>query len=130
MQVPEPTNALRRELRRALCEQTERGLLNSAKWVGEQLVSLPAGTEKMHTEEKHQQDENTLRTLDLLLFAKSLFDLKEYLRCADVLQALRIDKKSMCCKIFRKAFFLRLYSLYLAGEKRKEEETLEMLGKK
>ncbi|GAM17299.1 hypothetical protein SAMD00019534_004740 [Acytostelium subglobosum LB1] len=52
-----------------------------------------------------------------LLLAKSFFELKEYLRCADVLTM------SKCCtsSVSR---FLRIYSLYLAYEKRSQEESI------
>lgn len=50
------------------------------------------------------------------LLAKSYFDLREYYRAARVLKG---------CK-GKRGIFLHYYSLYLAGEKRKEEERLEM----
>ncbi|KAH7687584.1 anaphase-promoting complex subunit 8 protein [Dioscorea alata] len=59
---------------------------------------------------------------DRYLLAKSLFDCREYRRAAHALRD-QTGKKSV---------FLRCYALYLAGEKRKEEEMLELekpLGK-
>ncbi|XP_078434923.1 anaphase-promoting complex subunit 8 [Wolffia australiana] len=55
---------------------------------------------------------------DYYLLAKSYFDCKEYRRAAHVLRT-QTSKKSI---------FLRCYALYLAGEKRKEEETIELEG--
>ncbi|CAA7396820.1 unnamed protein product [Spirodela intermedia] len=55
---------------------------------------------------------------DYYLLAKSYFDCKEYRRAAHVLRT-QTSKKSI---------FLRCYALYLAGEKRKEEEMIELEG--
>lgn len=55
---------------------------------------------------------------DIYLLAKSYFDCREYRRAAHVLR----DQTG------KKAVFLRCYSLYLAGEKRKEEEMIELEG--
>ncbi|KAJ0970665.1 hypothetical protein J5N97_018624 [Dioscorea zingiberensis] len=59
---------------------------------------------------------------DRYLLAKSLFDCREFRRAAHALRG-QTGKKSV---------FLRCYALYLAGEKRKEEEMIELekpLGK-
>jgi anaphase-promoting complex subunit 8 len=53
---------------------------------------------------------------DQLLLARSYFDLKEYRRAAFVLRDVPLHPRTL---------FVRCYSLYLAGEKRKEEEILE-----
>ncbi|XP_021591762.1 anaphase-promoting complex subunit 8 isoform X2 [Manihot esculenta] len=55
---------------------------------------------------------------DFYLLAKSYFDCREYRRAAHVLR----DQTG------KKATFLRCYALYLAGEKRKEEEMIELEG--
>ncbi|CAI5459191.1 unnamed protein product [Closterium sp. Yama58-4] len=52
---------------------------------------------------------------DEVLFARSLFDVREFRRAAHVLEGVG----------GRRALFLRCYALYLAGEKRKEEIILE-----
>ncbi|CAI5469030.1 unnamed protein product [Closterium sp. Yama58-4] len=52
---------------------------------------------------------------DEVLFARSLFDVREFRRAAHVLEGVA----------GRRALFLRCYALYLAGEKRKEEIILE-----
>ena len=56
---------------------------------------------------------------DYLLLAKSYFDLREYRRCAHLLESLPPSLSSP------HHTFLRLYALYLAGEARKEEEQHE-----
>lgn len=55
---------------------------------------------------------------DRYMLAKAYFDTREYRRAAFMLR----DTPG------KKAFFLRCYSLYLAGEKRKEEEAIELEG--
>lgn len=52
------------------------------------------------------------------LLAKTCFDVKEYLRVADILKKASSPK----CK------FLKRYSLFLAGEKQKDEEHQELKG--
>jgi len=55
---------------------------------------------------------------DKYLLAKTYFDCREYRRAAHVLQN----------QAGRKAVFLRCYALYMAGEKRKEAEMIELEG--
>ncbi|KAJ6809754.1 anaphase-promoting complex subunit 8 [Iris pallida] len=55
---------------------------------------------------------------DSYLLAKSYFDCREYRRAAHALRG----------QNGKKAVFLRCYALYLAGEKRKEEEMIELEG--
>ncbi|KAI7815865.1 hypothetical protein BC939DRAFT_404660 [Gamsiella multidivaricata] len=59
-----------------------------------------------------------LTEFDAYLMAKTFFDLKEYDRCASVLEGCTGHKSR----------FLRLYSKYLVGEKKREQDTLEVLG--
>uniref|UniRef100_A0A3B4D6V4 Cyclosome subunit 8 n=1 Tax=Pygocentrus nattereri TaxID=42514 RepID=A0A3B4D6V4_PYGNA len=56
--------------------------------------------------------------LDALCLAKSYFDLKEYDRAAYFLRGCRSQK----------AYFLYMYSRYLSGEKKKDDETVDSLG--
>ena len=55
----------------------------------------------------------------MLLVARGLFDLREYKKCAFLL------KDFITNADYQAAIFLYYYSLYLAGEIRKEEEMLE-----
>lgn len=59
-----------------------------------------------------------LQELSTFLLARSYFDLHEYDRCSFVLERCRSAK----------AHFLRLYSRYIAGEKRKDEDSEMVLG--
>lgn len=106
----------RHELRKAVIELRARGLNAPAKWAAEQLNGLPNESDdepKLETTENADETEN-----DTYLLAKSYFDLKEYRRVAHVLRGSSGNK----------ANFLRCYSLYLAGEKRKEQERVENSG--
>ncbi|XP_076898834.1 anaphase-promoting complex subunit 8-like [Bidens hawaiensis] len=141
----------RTELRTAILQLTDRCLHAASKWAAEQLVGIeqdPAKYPPSHT--RLQRDCSTIRRRfrstdevvstpvagtsyvstpvpeednedvgsDLLLLAKTYFNCREYRRAAHVLA----DQNG------KKAFFLRCYALYLAGEKRKEEETIELEG--
>lgn len=56
---------------------------------------------------------------DAVMLARNLFDLREFKKCAFVV--------SKYCKnpVYQSAIFMHYYSLYLAGEIRKEEEMYE-----
>ena len=81
---------------------------------------------------------------DELTYARSLFDLKEFARAAHVLRDVPLtdpmthndeaedgdaDLESGPNGNANQCLFVRCYSLYLAGEKRKEEELLEKRGR-
>ncbi|KAK3035789.1 hypothetical protein RJ639_034605 [Escallonia herrerae] len=142
----------RNELRMAIRHLSDRCLYSASKWAAEQLVGIekdPAKNTPSHT--RFQRGSSSVRrrfrtnevmstpsagvsyvstpsvTLDedsdavdsdVYLLAKSYFDCREYRRAAHVLR----DETG------RKAVFLRCYTLYLAGEKRKEEEMIELEG--
>eukprot|EP00241_Pyramimonas_parkeae_P020770 CAMPEP_0114326430 /NCGR_PEP_ID=MMETSP0059-20121206/29721_1 /TAXON_ID=36894 /ORGANISM="Pyramimonas parkeae, Strain CCMP726" /LENGTH=102 /DNA_ID=CAMNT_0001455405 /DNA_START=255 /DNA_END=561 /DNA_ORIENTATION=+ len=55
---------------------------------------------------------------EVFLLAKAYFDLKEYRRCSHALKG----------QTGSKSVFLRCFALYLAGEKRKGEEAVELAG--
>ena len=131
----------REELRHAIIELRSRRLDQAAKWAAEQLVGLPPTDESQRSSSTSQAAWEA-PVSDLYLLAMSHFDhkvswqlctgpsppprikaeatnqthltlecdLQEYRRAAHVLQH----------EAGSKPFFLRMYSLYLAGEKRKE----------
>ena len=103
----------REELRLAARQHAERGLRCSAKWVAELLVSIARDGQadaEMLTEEEEDEEEQ-----DRVLLAKAYFDTNEFQRAAHALEGARGARGR----------FLRWYSLFLVGEKRKEEEALE-----
>lgn len=134
----------RRELRRAVRQLRARGLIVAAKWAAEQLVGLSekhrgdgvdskvdsvkvkdsAGFEprarRVASESRTatDDDEDSDHDDDALLLARSYFDNREYRRAAHALQGASGSR----------ATFLRFYATYLAGEKRKEEDTVDLAG--
>ncbi|CAA0826765.1 Anaphase-promoting complex subunit 8 [Striga hermonthica] len=147
----------RTELRSAVRHLSDRGLYSAAKWAAEQLMGIeqdPSKHPPSHT--RFQRGSSSIRRRyrtagpadasatpsggvsyvttptmsvpeeydydmmdgDFYLLAKSYFDCREYRRAAHVLR----DQTG------KKAVFLRCYALYLAGEKRKEEEMIELEG--
>ncbi|KAK6920772.1 Cdc23 [Dillenia turbinata] len=138
------------ELRTAIRQLSDRCLYTASKWASEQLVGIEQDPEKFtpsHT--RFQRGSSSIRRRfktgepssstpvagvsyvttpvleeddsvdsDWYLLAKSYFDCREYRRAAHVLR----DQTG------RKAVFLRCYALYLYGEKRKEEEAIELEG--
>lgn len=137
------------ELRAAIHQLSDRGLYSASKWAAEQLLGIeqdparftpsntrfqrgsssirrryrtvdnvstpPAGVSYASTP---LPEEDEVVASDFYLLAKSYFDCREYRRAAHALR----DQNS------KKAVFLRCYALYLAGEKRKEEEVVELEG--
>lgn len=139
----------RNELRTAIRQLSDRCLYSASKWAAEQLVGIeqdpakftPSNTRfqrgsssirrRFHSNEGSStpiagmsyvstpvMEEDEVVDGDVYLLAKSYFDCREYKRAAHVLRE-QNGKKSV---------FLRLYALYLAGEKRKEEEVVELEG--
>ncbi|XP_052181353.1 anaphase-promoting complex subunit 8 [Diospyros lotus] len=140
----------RNELRTAIRQLSDRCLYSASKWAAEQLVGIeqdPAKFTPSHT--RFQRGSSSIRRrfrtadvtstpvagvsyvstpvpeedvdgvdTDFYLLAKSYFDCGEHRRAAHVLR----DQTG------KKAVFLRCYALYLAGEKRKEEEMIELEG--
>lgn len=133
----------RSEVLEAIQSQRERGLLESVKWsalrnffcflffscfgvahmgvvlrLAELLVSLKPseGMQSNHTSRSSGSDE----WIDVPLYhlGKAYFDSREYLRC---FHALRESRDPRC-------HFLASYSLYLAGEMRKQEGLFVLFG--
>uniref|UniRef100_A0A9J7XWX0 CDC23 (cell division cycle 23, yeast, homolog) n=1 Tax=Cyprinus carpio carpio TaxID=630221 RepID=A0A9J7XWX0_CYPCA len=95
----------------------ERGLVHSVKWASELAFSLdPLPLNEIPP--APELTEEDARDLDALCLAKSYFDLKEYDRAAYFLRGCRSQK----------AYFLYMYSRYLSGEKKKDDETVDSLG--
>ncbi|AEE78373.1 cell division cycle protein 23 homolog [Arabidopsis thaliana] len=141
----------RNEIRAAIRQLSDRCLYSAAKWAGEQLVGIeqdpsnftPANTRFQRGSSSIRRRFSTNESIstplpsvgfsqaatplpeedeaidgDIYLLAKSYFDCREYRRASHMLRD-QVSKKSL---------FLRYYALYLAGEKRKEEEMIELEG--
>lgn len=118
------------ELLQATAILSHRGLKLAAKWAAEQLsgiaiVSQPYGTSSHKI--------NLLPTFSELTpkdwYAKSLMDLGEYLHAAAVLSEPTDDVVLIpgpLADLSSFGIYLRAYSLYMAGERRKEEDHLEL----
>uniref|UniRef100_T1JH63 Cyclosome subunit 8 n=1 Tax=Strigamia maritima TaxID=126957 RepID=T1JH63_STRMM len=95
-------------------ECSDRGLIHSAKWAAE----LSHALKNVNINVKEvvsslgEEEEKFYQDFDDYVLAKSYFELKEYERAADF--------TGKC--ISQKAKFLHLYSLYLAGEKQKNDD--------
>ena len=122
-----------RELRKACKQCSERGLRCSAKWAAEQLAGLrsPAGADQemgapsplasdngMMMGDESELEAEPEEEQDNVMLAKAYFDANEFLRAAHTLRVAR----------HHRGRFLRWYSLFLAGEKRKDERMLEESG--
>eukprot|EP00741_Cyanophora_paradoxa_P019352 tig00021127_g18680.t1 len=106
------------ELRLAAKQLLERGLYQSAKWASEQAAGIGTVGVPPHAPSPALEDEPIADELeeDKFLMARSYFELKEFKRAGHALKGCRSQKCT----------FLRGYALYLAGEKRKEEEVAEL----
>eukprot|EP00276_Gloeochaete_wittrockiana_P012349 CAMPEP_0184374476 /NCGR_PEP_ID=MMETSP1089-20130417/165045_1 /TAXON_ID=38269 ORGANISM="Gloeochaete wittrockiana, Strain SAG46.84" /NCGR_SAMPLE_ID=MMETSP1089 /ASSEMBLY_ACC=CAM_ASM_000445 /LENGTH=565 /DNA_ID=CAMNT_0026717491 /DNA_START=2202 /DNA_END=3899 /DNA_ORIENTATION=- len=114
------------QLRTAVRELSDRGLVLAAKWAAEQAAGL--GTVGLETSVDHTYSNPSFKAAEIdlqgeeaeieedqWLLAKSFFEVKEHRRAAYALK----DCKS------RRSVFLRCFATFLAGEKRKEEELAE-----
>eukprot|EP00301_Raphidiophrys_heterophryoidea_P018038 c3012_g1_i1.p1 GENE.c3012_g1_i1~~c3012_g1_i1.p1 ORF type:complete len:562 (+),score=125.26 c3012_g1_i1:48-1733(+) len=114
------------QLRHAAQILSARGLFHAAKWASQLLVSIKANSEfdQLASESDFVGTELNDPPLiedeqDTFSLAQSYFSTHEYLRCAHALEHFKNPK----------CVFLRLYALFLAGEKRKQEETQETVPK-
>ncbi|XP_062509476.1 cell division cycle protein 23 homolog [Corticium candelabrum] len=102
------------ELVAAARELSDRGLVQSAKWVSELAVSLPfSPPPDGYQRQLCDIDREWIEEMDKYTFAKTCFDCREYSRAAFHLASCH-SKKSV---------FLRGYALYLAGEKNRHDHT-------
>ena len=137
--------AIHKQLRKATFELQDRGLKQSAAWASDLLLTISSGGAAFGGDgggenapdpssmspnggRSEQYKEAGLEPTgvsqqqsksDLYLLAKSYFDLAEYKRSAYVLREILSPSTDPL------GYFLRLYSTYLAGEKRKEAEMME-----
>lgn len=169
---PHEVAQLRVALQDAVVKCSERCLYQSAKWAAELLNAVPesdegeddaAGADLKHTSPifspNQDADEAALEAKELskYLLAKSLFDCKEYDRCAAVFLPdsllstvldSRLEKPPVAVKgkgkskatddakqsaiplpkLSQKSLFLALYAKFMSGEKRKNEDSEMVMG--
>ena len=126
------------ELRRAIPILREHGLKKSACFCAEQLVGLAGGGMDCASPSSAAASAGvaTLRALeaepvtDAFMLASSFFELGEYARCAVALCGVEtgggpLPAAAPAPDAAARDVFLWAYALYLAGEKRREEEIAE-----
>ncbi|KAL2315127.1 Anaphase-promoting complex subunit Apc8 [Schizosaccharomyces pombe] len=126
----EQLREIRNCLLKCISECSERGLVYAVRWAAEMLngmnpiemehipfSSTPTGEFDLDPD---MANEKLLEVEEknIYLLAKSYFDCKEFERAAYTLQNCKSSK----------SIFLRLYSKYLAGEKKSEEENETLLN--
>lgn len=142
-------NQARSQLRRASRECSRRGLKLASRWASEQLMGLASSssstTARAATTTTTSDDSNLLwpeercQPNDVELYAISLFDLGEYSRAAHILSSSSTSNESTSFSdgslgqiqpprndLTSLGVFLRAFSLYLDGERRKEEQVTEL----
>jgi anaphase-promoting complex subunit 8 len=105
-------------LLRSYLECTERGLQYSANWAIELASGIEDDAEVAGAPEAPSRSPQLQAELCQYYYAQSLHRLGEYRRAAHALASCQSPE----------AFFLRCYSLYLAGEKQKEDERVDAIG--
>lgn len=121
-----------RQLRHAVQQLSIRGLVQSATWAAELLASLPAATiaaanttsvsSASSAGDHVSAVEGDAETQSVsYLLARSYFDTRQYRRVAHTLWN---DERSSSRNNLNR--FLGMYSLYLAGERRREEDRMEL----
>lgn len=150
-------NSIRSELQIATIILSQHCLKQAAKWAAEQLLGLPPPpnpnnddnimpTSPTTNNNKDRTDAATATTTSsneqflflkssqeisdpVILYAKSLLELGEYVHAASVLSLpnpIVTTMTSPLPNLSSYGIFLRAYALYLAGEKRKEEDYIEL----
>ncbi len=123
VEVEWSVDTVRSELRNAVSTLSHHCLKLAAKWASEQLVGLPSSQQIM---DPLPSPENIS---DVEMYAKSLMELGEYAHAAAVLSKSNQDVTTMTPPLPDLSpfgIYVRAYAMYLAGERRKEEEFVEM----
>ena len=107
---------VKRDLRRGIIECSKRGLQQSAKWLAELNYFVKCPPDDPLDASPHFEGIDP-RELDTYYMAKSFYDVREYDRAAHFL--------SECQSPVPK--FLHFYSVYMAREKRKQDNVTEEL---
>eukprot|EP00698_Gefionella_okellyi_P022650 TRINITY_DN7533_c0_g1_i1.p1 TRINITY_DN7533_c0_g1~~TRINITY_DN7533_c0_g1_i1.p1 ORF type:complete len:528 (+),score=97.38 TRINITY_DN7533_c0_g1_i1:42-1625(+) len=105
---------IKAELRHAVRFLSDRGLILAAKWAAELCAGLQVQSARVASLELSDSDAEE----DLFLLVKTCMDAREYKRAAFLARA----------AVSPRLMFMRLYSLYLAGEQAKEDRQLELAG--
>jgi hypothetical protein len=115
---------LRGNLAQAVEDMSARGLRLSAKWASEQLLGMQASSQFSDVPLHSNSEMVPAGEQAILNFANLLITTGEYQRCAHILRTRRADN-NLSSKL---GIFLMAYSLYLAGEKIKDQSAAEKTG--
>ncbi|CAE7545177.1 APC8 [Symbiodinium natans] len=107
---------LRAELHEAVQRLSFAELHSSTQWASELLAALPRGEVPMAMPAQSMSSS--------VLLAKAHFGMREYSRAAHALQSCPTHGKELHSEPW--PVFFRCYALYLAGEKRREEDAAEV----
>lgn len=122
-------NEIRSGLSVAIEELSIRSLKISSKWTSEQLLGMKNDfnlqNEEMNLKLYSNHIEVNINERDIIHFSNLLISSGEYQRCAHLLR-LKLEQGLLNSEI---GVFLLVYSLYLAGEKIKEQNTAENSGR-
>ena len=134
----------RSQLRRASRECSRRGLKLASRWASEQLMGLALlqpgtnGEPPTYSNDDFEFLEECSKPNDVELYAMSLFDLGEYSRAAYTLSSPSSHNFSSSSDgsfgqihpprndLTPLGIYLRAFSIYLEGERRKEEQVTEL----
>ena len=138
---------VRKSLRNAVIILNQYGLKLSSKWASEQLLGLATNSNRDDNDdylkngesEKNHESYSSLimksnKLSDREMHAKSLLDMGEYFRAAHVLSIKEHNQPGHHHRTMPPplpnlnpiGIFYRAYALYMAGERRKEEEVVEL----
>lgn len=113
-------------IREAIKECSSRHLNVSAKWLSELLISIdPDSFQTQRGDDEDIVRKSSSSSSDLLLLVESYMSLGEYARVVYTVEKSKdfnIPKNQRCQRLY----FLRSYAKYMLGEKRKEQELLEV----
>eukprot|EP00752_Nemacystus_decipiens_P011506 g10217.t1 len=137
-----PTSEIRRTLQNAVEELSKHGLKLSRKWAAEQLIGLPDATpdeeqqaaeldfaqQQQQQPQRQQEGAPDLWLKGRVAFATALMDVGEFERASQAFGDRKLTPSSatggsVSGSLVSRARFLRWYSLFLAGERRREEES-------
>lgn len=134
LEVPWTPQQVLADLQKACRILTERCLKISARWAAEQMMGLSVEAMNHIDSVKSNIPDHLLfhDTDPAAYYARTLLELGEYAHAAAVLSDIPISKAASVetmpppsADLSPYAFYLRAYALYMAGERRKEEEAIE-----
>jgi len=128
LDIPWNPSQVYADLQKAYEILSDRCLTLSAKWICEKWMGLPP-VEDTSVTSSLSEELLINKSTPTVAYAKTLLQLGEYAHAAAVLSQGCNGVEQMPppqANLDSGAFYLRAYALYMAGERRKEEEYLEL----